>query len=98
MSHLQFADDTIIFYDTSQQYIRMLQCVLKCFEAVSGLRLNLAKSSLIAVGGVPNLDQLAHDLGCRRGSLSSTYLGYCLVLHSSGKMFEVSLLIGCGSV
>lgn len=27
------------------------------------------------VGDMPNLDQLAVDLGCRRGSLPNTYLG-----------------------
>lgn len=64
VSHLQFADDTIIFCDNSQRHIRMLRCVLRCFEAVPGLKLNLTKSSLITVGDVPNLDQLAADLAC----------------------------------
>lgn len=61
VSHLQFVDDTIIFYDNSQRQIRLLRCVVRCFEVVSGLRLNLGKSSLIAIGEVPNLDKLAAD-------------------------------------
>lgn len=75
VSHLQFANDTLIFCDNSQRQIRLLRCVFGCFEAVSGFRINLNKSSLIAVGDVPNLDQLATDLGCKMGSLLSSYLG-----------------------
>lgn len=29
VSHLQFTDDTLIFYNNSQQQIRMLRCVLR---------------------------------------------------------------------
>lgn len=53
----------------------MLRCVLRCFEVVSGLRLNLVKSCLFEMGEVSNFDQLAVDLGCRRGYLLATYLG-----------------------
>lgn len=87
VSHLQFAYDTIIFCDNFQHHTRMLRGVLWCFEVVSDLRLNLAKSSLIAVGEVPNMDQLAADLGCRRAHLPSTYLG--LSLGSTYKQKEV---------
>lgn len=75
VSHMLFADDTIIFCDNSQWQIRMFRCVLRCFEVVSGFRLNLAKSSIIAVGEVPNLSQLTLDLECRQGQLPVTYLG-----------------------
>lgn len=54
---------------------------------VSDLHLSLAKSSLIAVGDVANLDQLAADLGCRMGSLPATYLG--MPLGSSFKEKDV---------
>lgn len=75
VSHLQFVDDAIIFCDNSHRQIRMLLCVLECFEVVSGLHLNLAKSSLIALGEVSNLNQLAIDLECRMDHLPTTYLG-----------------------
>lgn len=45
------------------------------FESISGLRINLGKSELIAVGKVPNADNLANRLGCKSGNLPSTYLG-----------------------
>lgn len=72
--HMQFVDDTIIFCDNSQRQIWLLRCVLRCFEAVSGLCLNLAKSLLFVVGEVSNLDQLTADLGCKRGYLPAMYL------------------------
>lgn len=60
--------------------------MFRCFEVVFGLRLNLGKSSLIAMGEVLNLDMLAADLECRLGSLSSTHLG--LPLESTYKQKE----------
>lgn len=53
----------------------MLRCVLRCFEAVSGLRLNLTKSIIIRVGSVPNIDLLVANLGCSIGLLPFHYLG-----------------------
>lgn len=49
----------------------MLKCMLRCFEVVSGLRLILDKRTLIAIGKVPNLDQLVADLGYNQGKLPS---------------------------
>ena len=44
------------------------------FEAISGLRINLEKSELIPVGCVENVEDLAAKLGCKVGSLPSSYL------------------------
>ncbi|RVW81753.1 putative ribonuclease H protein [Vitis vinifera] len=43
--------------------------------ATSGLRINLAKSEIIPVGEVVEMEELAVELGCRVGSLPSQYLG-----------------------
>ena len=45
------------------------------FKACSGLKINLEKSELILVGEVPNLEEFVEVLGCKLGSLLSTYLG-----------------------
>ena len=45
------------------------------FEAMAGLKINLAKSEIIPVGNVPNLEELASELGCKIGSLPTSYLG-----------------------
>lgn len=42
ISHLHFADDTMIFCDADMRQVAYLCCVLTCFEAVSGLKINLA--------------------------------------------------------
>ncbi|KAL6338492.1 hypothetical protein AAG906_020588 [Vitis piasezkii] len=75
ISHLLFADDTLVFCKASQDHLTYLSWLLLWFEAVSGLRINLEKSELIPVGRVENIDDLAWDFGCRVGSLPSTYLG-----------------------
>jgi hypothetical protein len=45
------------------------------FEAVLGLKINLAKSVLVLVGDVVNMDDLASILGCGVSSLPLKYLG-----------------------
>ena len=52
-----------------------LSWVLMWFEAISWLIINLDKSELISVGGVENAEALVAKLGCKVGSLPSTYLG-----------------------
>jgi hypothetical protein len=49
--------------------------LLICFELVSGLKVNLAKSIIVPVGEVSDIDLLAEFLGCKVGSLPITYLG-----------------------
>ncbi|RVW54250.1 LINE-1 reverse transcriptase-like [Vitis vinifera] len=43
--------------------------------SASGLRINLAKSEVIPVGEVQRIEEMAVELGCRVGQLSSVYLG-----------------------
>ena len=52
-----------------------LSGILIWFEAVSGLRVNLSKSSILPVGQVDNIQLLAGILGCSIGSFPSSYLG-----------------------
>ena len=75
ISHLLFADDTLIFCKDSMDQLSFLGWTLAWFEALSGLRINLVKSVIIPVGNVEFGDQLAAALGCHLGSLPSDYLG-----------------------
>ncbi|RVW40785.1 LINE-1 retrotransposable element ORF2 protein [Vitis vinifera] len=75
VSHLLFADDTIIFCEARQDHITYLSWILVWFEAASGLRINLAKSEVIPVGKVEDIEMLAVELGCKVGTLPSVYLG-----------------------
>ncbi|KAI9187301.1 hypothetical protein LWI28_026562 [Acer negundo] len=50
ITHLQFADDTIVFIDPSLSSLLTLKRILRCFELVSGLRINFHKSCIVRVG------------------------------------------------
>ncbi|KAL4303283.1 hypothetical protein GQ457_10G018990 [Hibiscus cannabinus] len=76
LSHLQFADDTIMFYDASLEVSRNVQRILFFFQACSGLQINFGKSSLVAVGVEADLvEEVASLLRCEVGSLMFMYLG-----------------------
>lgn len=46
ISHLQFADDTIVFLKPSLANVQNLKKILQCFQLSSGLKINFGKSSL----------------------------------------------------
>jgi hypothetical protein len=48
---------------------------LLCFEAVSGLKINLSKSEIVHVGNVGDIEGLANILGSIMASLPMKYLG-----------------------
>ena len=75
ISHLLFADDTIVFCEAKKEHITHLSWILFWFEAASGLRINLAKSEILPIGEVEEVDEMAAELGCRMGQLPAVYLG-----------------------
>jgi hypothetical protein len=75
VSHSLFADDTLIFCEACPEQIHYVRLILLCFEAVSGLKVNLGKSEMVAVGDVGNVGTLAAFLGCRVARLPMKYLG-----------------------
>ncbi|RVW89868.1 hypothetical protein CK203_034416 [Vitis vinifera] len=83
ISYLLFADDTIVFCEARKEEMTYLSWILCWFEAVSGLRINLAKSEFIPVGEVEEILEMTVELGCKVGQLPSTYLW--LLLGASNK-------------
>lgn len=75
VSHLQFVDDTIVLCKNSEIQLKYLRCVIRCFEVVLGLKVNHSKSCIYCVGHVENLRRFVAVLGCKMGSLPTTYLG-----------------------
>jgi len=49
LTHLQFADDTLIIGEKSWQNVCTMRAVLLLFENISGLKVNLNKSLLTGV-------------------------------------------------
>ena len=74
ISHLLFANDTIVFCDAAPDQILHLRMVLACFEAMTSLGVNMGKSELVPVGEVNNVSQLVDILCCRVGVLPVTQI------------------------
>ena len=74
-SHLLFVDDTIVFCENDCEQMVNLRCVLTWFQAVSGLRVNLAKSSILPIGHMDTIQMLAGVLGYKVDVFPTTYLG-----------------------
>lgn len=64
ISHLLFADDTLVFCEPDQNPVHALKALLLCIEPVSGLEVNFDKSKLVPIGVVPNVRRMASTLGC----------------------------------
>ena len=75
ISHLLFAGDTILFCAASREQLLSIRLVLSCFQAFTGLKINIGKSEIIPVGEVNNIVALANILQCRVGRLPMKYLG-----------------------
>src|ERR1044072_1699201 len=50
VSHIQFADDTLIIGELSLKNILTIKTILRWFEVVSGLKVNFFKSKLAGFG------------------------------------------------
>jgi hypothetical protein len=76
ISHLQYADDTLLIGEASSENLWAIKAILRAFELASGLRVNFHKSCLLGVN-VSNefLNMGAEFLNCRLGSTPFKYLG-----------------------
>ena len=81
ISHLLYAYDTIMFCNADIEQLLYIRLVMNCFEAITGLKVNLGKSEVISVGHVANVEALAAILCCKVGSVPMNYL--CMPLGAS---------------
>ncbi|KAK9286538.1 hypothetical protein L1049_014936 [Liquidambar formosana] len=90
ISHLLYADDSIMFCDASISQLRYLRCVLLCFEAVFGLKVHSQKTELIAEGDSVDVSSLAFVLDCKVGTFRTSYLGLPLgATHKSSSIWDL---------
>ena len=76
VTHLQYADDTMIMVEGSELDIINLKFLLLCFETMSGLKINFDKSEVVVLGYSPEEQQrIANNLNCKLSSFLVTYLG-----------------------
>ncbi|GKU98532.1 hypothetical protein SLEP1_g11525 [Rubroshorea leprosula] len=76
LSHLQFADDTILFGEATEENVLAMKGILRAFEIVSRLKVNVNKSQLMRISVQEEwLDKMAWLLCCKKGSMSFKYLG-----------------------
>jgi len=76
LTHLQYADDTVIFIGNSDLNVRNLKFILYCFEAMSGMKTNYDKSEKFSVGvELAEQSRIAAIFGCKIGKFPMTYLG-----------------------
>ena len=95
ISHLLYANDTLLFCEADKDQYKFLSRTLIWFEAMSGLRINLNKGDIIPVGPIANVEELATELGCGVSSLPTFYLAFPLepLLGTSHKVIGVWYLI-----
>ncbi|CAN0857148.1 Putative ribonuclease H protein At1g65750 [Linum grandiflorum] len=75
VTHLLYADDSILFCEASLPQVRGVLAALIIFQAITGLKVNLKKCSISQVGNVDNIIELADVLGCGVESFPISYLG-----------------------
>lgn len=82
--------ETILFSSAVLEEVALLKRILRCFELVLGLKINLAKSTLVGVGCPLEVGQpLASKLHCKVGNLPMIYLDCKWELEKDPKLFGI---------
>lgn len=76
ITHLQFDDDTLFFCEPNKKEVLSYKAILTCFELVSGLKINIGKSTMIGIEMARGrLKEFADEIGCGIGKIPFIYLG-----------------------
>ncbi|XP_028115144.1 uncharacterized protein LOC114313033 [Camellia sinensis] len=76
VTYLQIADDTVVFCKAEEQEVLNVKRILRCFEVMSGLRINFHKSHVWAIGIQKKvLADFAVQLNYQNQKLLFMYLG-----------------------
>lgn len=64
ISHLHYADDTLLFLDEEKDY--PLTIMIHSFEIVLGMKINWKKSCIVGINSnLQDYEDIAHALGCQ---------------------------------
>jgi mannosylglycoprotein endo-beta-mannosidase len=76
VTHLQYANDTLILIQYDAEELVILKFLLMCFEEMSGLKINVLKSEVLVLGQPAEIQtRVADILNCKLGTFPFTYLG-----------------------
>jgi hypothetical protein len=79
VTHLQYADDTMIMIQNTDLSLINLKFILLCFELLSGMKINFHKSEVIVMGcDSEEQARVARLLNCKQGRFPFTYLGFTM--------------------
>jgi hypothetical protein len=79
VTHLQYADDTMIMIQNNDLSLINLKFILLCFELLSGMKINFHKSEVIVMGcDCEEQARVARLLNCKQGRFPFTYLGFTM--------------------
>ncbi|KAK2654117.1 hypothetical protein Ddye_013973 [Dipteronia dyeriana] len=93
ISHLQYADDTMLFLESNLKSLLTIKRILRCFELASELRINFHKSYMVRIGKrLDCIEEWSRRLKCKKASLPLNYLGLPLGGRSNVVSFWKSLL------
>lgn len=74
VSHLQFANDTILFFKAEFENVRRMELCMKIFKMISCLKVNLFKNNLVGIKvGESCLINYAGVMGCFVGNWPIKY-------------------------
>ncbi|XVF23444.1 hypothetical protein REPUB_Repub13aG0039200 [Reevesia pubescens] len=81
---IQFANDTLVFCESSLEQLMNVKRILRCFQATFGLKINFNKSSLFGIGvDSAQINSWVDEIRCKAGSFPCTYLGLPLGVNSN---------------
>ena len=66
---------TLSYFASAREQLLSIRLALSCFQAFTGLKVNVGKSEIVPIGEVSNMAGLANILRCRVGTLPMKYLG-----------------------
>lgn len=93
ITHLQFADDTLIFLPHNTEQLLNLKRLLHCLSLMTGFKINFSKSSLVFWGvHFSWVENMSNILSCKIEKLPITYLGMPLGLSCKNRRFWKPIL------